>query len=65
MGVVLEWAVSVEEAEQPEWYLSVFSYFGIIACVDGVRCVPYLGVGLGIANPELELSVNEVGVVVW
>ena len=51
---------SVEESQQPQGNLVVLAYLGVVAGVYGVRGVPHLIVGVGVADAELQLAVHQV-----
>jgi len=51
----------VEEAEEPEGYLVVVAYLGVVAGVDGVFVETGLASSQGVADFELALVVDDIG----
>ena len=55
--------VLIQKAQQPEWNLIVFAYFGIVTCIYRVGSIAYLGFAVGIANAKLQPLVDKIELV--
>ena len=52
--------ILIEEAQQPERYLVVLAYLGVVAGIDGIGCITYFLLAVGVTYPELALAVYRV-----